>query len=294
MPTWIVTLLCPASAALLCILLLPLTVRLAPVIGAVDVPAEERRMHTRPIPRCGGIALFVAFWGILVATGIADTQLIPLLISTALMTGMGVPDDVFGLPAPLKLAIQLLAASIALWQMPMPVWLRAFSVLLLVLLTNAHNMIDGVDGLAAGVTAIEAFAAALLLLPFDLRAAGVAMTLLGVCLGYLPYNRHPARLFMGDEGALFLGFTMGWIVLRAGGLGAGKSVRFVPLLLCAVPLFDLIFVVIRRLLHGKNPLRADRGHLHHLLCDRGYDQLQICRILCSAAALFAVLALLLC
>ncbi|MBQ7339027.1 MAG: undecaprenyl/decaprenyl-phosphate alpha-N-acetylglucosaminyl 1-phosphate transferase [Clostridia bacterium] len=272
--------LCGGGVALMSAALLPSSMAIAPYIGAVDVPREARRMHKRPIPRCGGIALFGAFWSILAVLGQLKNSLLPLLLATALLTVLGLADDVFGLPAGGKLLAQLVAGGIVIGvptrSMLMP-WLLA--LLWLCLVTNAHNMIDGIDGLAGSVIAAEsAGTAVLLLLGGDALGGVLSLGCLGCCLGYLPYNMHPARVFMGDEGALFLGFLIGWLSLRAYDVtGAGA----IPLLLCFIPMADLTFAVVRRLLHGKNPFRADRGHLHHRLCDAGLGQRQVC--LCLAA-----------
>lgn len=291
MEIWEIGLLCSVGAALTCAALLPSTMLLAPYIGAVDIPRQARRMHSRPIPRCAGMAMFVAFWGIVVALNLADVALLPLLFSTALLLLLGLADDVFGLPALHKLLLQGVAAlAIVLpGELGTGAWIGG--VLWLCLVTNAHNMIDGIDGLCGMVTAWECAGAALLLWQLgDDTGAIVALAALGVCLGYLPFNVHPARVFMGDEGALFLGFLVGWLSLRV--YEAGGSLLCV-LLLCFLPVFDLVLAVVRRLMQGKNPLRADRGHLHHLLCDAGFSQRTVCRFL-SFLSLLAVLLALFC
>ncbi|MBQ7319156.1 MAG: undecaprenyl/decaprenyl-phosphate alpha-N-acetylglucosaminyl 1-phosphate transferase [Clostridia bacterium] len=290
MSAFVPYLLCLLGAIALCASLLPGTRLLAPVIGAVDVPRGARRMHTDPIPRCGGIAMLLAFWAILFATGHAEETLLPLLLGTAALLLVGLPDDVLGVPASIKLAVQLAAAAIAVRPLHWSVPATLAAALWLTLLTNAHNMIDGVDGLAGTTVAIEAAALALLLYPTAPTAALVATALLGVCLGYLPFNVHPARLFMGDEGALPLGFIVGWLTLQLPDAGSAGAPAWRALFVCALPLIDLTLTVLRRLLQGKNPLRADRGHLHHLLADRGLSQRRICLALCLPAAAAALLA----
>ncbi len=269
--------------------LLPSSMLLAPYIGAVDLPGEQRRMHRRPIPRCGGMALFVALWSILGALGIGGSEVIALLLATALLFLMGLADDIFGLPAGFKLLGQLVASLPVVMTLTDTAAGGLLALLWLCLMTNAHNMIDGLDGLCGSVVAIESGGAAVLLLARgDAVGALVAVGTLGCCLGYLPYNFHPARVFMGDEGALFLGFFVGWLSLRA--YTAYDALYLLPLL-CLLPLCDLVFVVLRRLSRGQNPLRADRGHLHHKLCDAGVGQRSAVFLLLRVSVFGAALAL---
>ena len=280
---------CLPAVALLTALLLPLTLWLAPRIGAVDIPSEARRMHTAPTPRCGGLAIFFALWGVLLVAGVLQGALLWLLLATTVLLTLGLCDDAFGVAAPIKLAVQLVASAVVVLPLEWPVPASISAVLWLTLLTNAHNMIDGIDALAATAVAVEATALAVLLNE-DVLAFSLAIALLGGCLGYLPYNVHPARLFMGDEGALVLGFTVGWLTLRLPGAGGFGGQPWRAFLVCLLPLSDLSVCVLRRLLTGKNPLRADRAHLHHLLVDRGLSQRRVCLYLCLPATLAAVLA----
>ena len=284
-------LLCLGGTVLTSAALLPGSMAIAPYIGAVDVPRDSRRMHTHPIPRCGGMALFLAVWGVAAVLGVLERQLLPLLIATTILTVLGLFDDIFGISAPLKLAVQLLACLLSVrGQIDPPLYLPA--VLWLTAVTNAHNMIDGCDGVCASVVAAESVGAAVILWVFgDHLAALLALGCLGCCLGYFPYNVHPARVFMGDEGALFLGLIVGWLSLR---VYAVTGSRLTALLLCALPVCDLAFAVARRLLHGQNPLRADRAHLHHRLRDRGLSQRAICLVMMGMSLLAAMAAAWIC
>jgi UDP-GlcNAc:undecaprenyl-phosphate GlcNAc-1-phosphate transferase len=292
MPVLMSYLICLLGGAALTAVLLPFTHLLAPAIGAMDYPVGARRMHRRPIPRCGGLAMLVAFWGVLLVVGCVGEELLPLLIGSVALVLIGLPDDVFGVPALLKLVVQLLASVLVVlglgWDTPALV----AAVVWLVLLINAHNMIDGIDGLAATTVAIESGALALLLRD-DPKAVAVALALLGICLGYLPYNRHPAHLFMGDEGALLLGLLVGWLTLRLPDAGQGTAQSWRAIVICLLPLLDLTLSVGRRLLQGKNPLCADRGHLHHMLADHGCPVRVVCRWLCIPCAIAALLAVML-
>lgn len=275
------------GSLLMSAVLLPGSMAIAPYIGAVDVPRDQRRMHTHPIPRCGGMALFVAVWSVVALIGVRDAQTLPLLIATAILMLLGLFDDVFGIAALPKLAVQLIACAFALhgW---IDVSLYVPALLWLTAVTNAHNMIDGCDGVCASVVAAQNVGAAIILWHFGDRAAALlALACLGCCLGYLPYNVHPARVFMGDEGALFLGLLAGWLSLRVYDVSGSL---LAALLLCALPTGDLVFAVARRLLHGQNPLRADRAHLHHRLRDRGLSQRMICFIMMGISLLAAIVA----
>jgi UDP-GlcNAc:undecaprenyl-phosphate GlcNAc-1-phosphate transferase len=274
----------------LCALLTPTAIDLAGRIGAVDVPRDTRRMHKRPMPRTGGVAIFAAF---VIAAGWVGAD-VPgfarLLTGATVLAVLGVLDDVFRLPAWSKLIIQLLAAAmavsgggglgeiniwghvVALGRLSLPL-----SVVWLVVCVNAHNMIDGLDGLSTSVSAVEAFILSVLLaLQGSGALSGVALALCGCCLGYLPYNRHPARVFMGDTGSQLLGFVLGYLALAIDQRAAGDLGAFIPVFALAIPLSDLVFAVLRRTARGQSPFAADRGHWHHRLTDAGLSQRQVC------------------
>lgn len=286
-------------AALLSLVLTPLDFRAAQSLGAIDLPKDNRRMHTRPIPRLGGLSVFFSF---LVLTVIYDfkiaSDLFFLWSGAILIVLVGVLDDRLSLPPALKLAAQCVAAYVStmggalLRLLPFgkeTVSLGLFSlpltILFLVTLINAHNFIDGLDGLCAGVSFGESIALGCLCLGTSSEYAAAAFLLGGACLGFLPYNLGGARLFLGDTGSTFLGFTLAAIAVRT----VDRPVTL--LLLFALPLADLCFAVIRRLLSGKNPLLPDRSHLHHLLADR-LGASYASKLLCFAAAFTALIAVL--
>ena len=294
------------AACLLVVALTPWAIRLAPCIGALDVPRDRRRMHTRVMPRTGGIALFVAFAVCTVLVDAPRAQLLALLWGATLLVVLGVLDDVYRLSAPLKLIVQLLVATVVLgngggWPHLMlgavdltpGVWRLPVGVLWLLLLVNAHNMIDGLDGLAAGISALEAGALAFVFaLQGNVPMLTMSLILAGCCVGYLPYNRHPAQVFMGDTGSQFLGLALGVLSLHVDLYACGSLGVLVPLLIFALPLSDLIFAVVRRTLRGQSPFHADRGHWHHRLIDVGMTQRQACRwlyLLCAALGTVSIL-----
>ena len=298
------------TAALLALFLTPSAGSLALRLGAVDRPGEERKIHTRETPRLGGAAIAAGFFASALAFTAPSAALGGLLRAALVVALMGAADDCVSLHAPLKLALQLVAALLA-WRagarievLSLPfagsrfVSLGAFGLPLTLLwmlaCTNAVNLIDGLDGLAAGVTAIGALS--LLLVAAAVGEGEIAVllsALAGGCLGFLPHNRCPARIFMGATGSQLLGFVLG----AASTLGMLKSHAalsfFVPLLALGLPLFDTLFAFSRRALRGENPLRADRGHIHHRLLDCGLGQKGAVALLDGVSALLGLTAVML-
>ena len=285
--------------------LIPQMIRLAPLIGALDVPRDGRRLHKRPLPRTGGIAIFVAFViGVAVALP-PPVATVRLLLGATLLLLLGIADDVYRLSAKVKIVFQVLAAwitlsggagvgALSLWGVAVDVgiWRLPLSLLWLVALINAHNMIDGLDGLCAGVSSIEALLLCFLLVGQGSYAwASVSLALCGASLGFWLYNRHPARIFMGDAGSQVLGLVLGYLSLALDQSQTGSLGALVPLLLFGLPLSDLAFAVVRRLWRGQSPFAADRGHWHHRLFDAGCSQARACRILLLACSLLGVAAL---
>lgn len=303
---WLPTLLCALAAYLTCRALTPWVMRLAPHIGAIDVPRDRRRMHTRPIPRTGGLSLFAALLLCAGAVQGGGDRLVALLWGATLVVLLGLLDDVYRLPAPLKLSVQIIAAATALgngggWDalplgataLPLGVWRLPLGALWTVLLINAHNMIDGLDGLAASVSVLEAAGlSVLLMLQGQDVFSMLSLALAGACLGFLHDNRHPASVFMGDTGSQLLGFSLGVLSQMLEPQPLGTLAALVPLLLFALPLSDLGFAVLRRLWRGQSPFAADRGHWHHRLVDGGMSQRQSCTwltLLCAVSVAAALL-----
>ena len=209
-------------AALLAYTMTPIVRVLAFKIGAVDVPLDNRRMHTKPIPRIGGLAIYLSFLITTLLFCNIDKQLVTIWIGGAVLVILGTIDDIYRLNAWLKLVIQLAAAGFAVWNGcvidhinlgGVYVHLGYLSIPLTVLwiagLTNAINFIDGLDGLACGVSAISSLSLMIVvLLNGDIVSTVIFGMLFGSCLGFLPFNSNPARIFMGDTGALFLGYSL--------------------------------------------------------------------------------------
>ncbi|MDR1135196.1 MAG: undecaprenyl/decaprenyl-phosphate alpha-N-acetylglucosaminyl 1-phosphate transferase [Clostridiales Family XIII bacterium] len=290
-------------AVVIAIITTPLAMRLAPRIGAVDVPSDERRMHTRTMPRFGGLGIFL---GVTASIILAFTIFIPMLPEgyrdgqasklIGIMAGggliyiVGVVDDIRGMPAKLKFLLQILCAAVVVAFDVRITFLAniggggigylsdivsiVFTVIWIVGITNTINLIDGLDGLAAGVAAIASISIAFTAFTSEsmYTATVVMAALAGGAIGFLPYNFHPAKIFMGDGGSLFLGFMLASVSIIGPVKSATVIAIIVPVLVLGVPIFDTGFAIMRRLLNGRPIMEADKGHLHHRLMAAGMGQ----------------------
>ena len=268
----------------------PLAKNLAFKIGAVDVPKDNRRMHKKPIPRLGGLAIVIAFLLCVFLFVKLEKQMQGILLGAIIILVVGVLDDCLALPALPKFFAQIAAGTIVVLhgceiryltnpfsEVPIDLGLLAgpITVFWIVLMTNAVNFIDGLDGLAVGVSGISTGTMLVIALLLGEESMAVLLAaLLGACLGFIPYNFNPAQIFMGDTGSTFLGFILASLSIQ--GLFKMYAVIsfMVPFLILGVPFFDVSFAVIRRLAKGQNPMTADRGHIHHRLIDMGLSQKQ--------------------
>lgn len=273
-------------------------------IGAVDIPLDQRRMHKKPIPRIGGLAIFFGFTASTMIFCNPTKELLTIWIGGFVLVALGILDDVFRLPAMLKFVVQIGAAVIAVVNgvvidhisiggnyIMFGVWRIPITILWIVGLTNAINLIDGLDGLACGVSAISSASLfCVVLLNGDLHSAMITAILTASCIGFIPFNKNPAKIFMGDTGALFLGFTLAVMSVQ-GVFKLHTVISFlVPLSIFALPLLDTTVAIIRRVAHGKSPFSPDRGHLHHKLVDMGFTQKNAVRILYAICALLGLVA----
>ena len=292
------------ASALLAYAVTPAVRVLAYKIGAIDVPLDARRMHKVPIPRLGGLAIFVAFTVISLIFCTPSPTLYSIWFGGLVLCILGTLDDVFRLHWTIKFVVQLLAAGFAVLcgmvidrinlggeYVSLGVWSIPLTMLWIVGLTNAINLLDGLDGLACGVSTICACSlVCVMLLMGDFSSALLTAILIGACIGFLPYNRNPARIFMGDTGALFLGYTLAVISVE-GVFKLHMLLSFmVPLFIFALPLFDTIFAMLRRIAHKKSPFSADRGHLHHKLIDLGFTQKEAVGILYAICGILGLVS----
>ena len=291
-----------ALAAGFTAVLVPVTIVLGRRLGVVDKPGG-RHVHDQPVPRLGGLAIYVGFMLALLLMPGLDGQRTAFFFTGSAAFLLGLIDDIVCLKPPIKLAGQIAVASflpffgISVHYLSNPFggmidlgWLAGpAAVVWVVALMNMINLIDGLDGLAAGITAIAA--ASLLFLPQCVERPLVAvlcMLAIGAAIGFLPYNFHPARTFMGDGGAHFLGFVLGFITVTGALKGRAALTLSVPLLALAVPFLDTASAVFRRMLLHKPIFMADHGHLHHRLLFLGFNQRQTVLLLYLWSTLFGV------
>ncbi|MBE6681516.1 MAG: undecaprenyl/decaprenyl-phosphate alpha-N-acetylglucosaminyl 1-phosphate transferase [Ruminococcaceae bacterium] len=288
--------------------LTPIVRVLAFKLHVTDVPKDSRRMHKKEMPLMGGLAIFAAFViGVLVFCDI-DRKIIGFLLGALLITLTGIIDDKYEMRAILKLLMQIAAALIAVFSglqieminffgryIPFGPWSGVITVVWIVALTNAINLIDGLDGLSCGVSTISCFTL-LISLAFHPETPFAVLLMIGIlagsCMGFLPFNFNPAKIFMGDTGALFLGYCLS-VLSILGCFKLDAIVSFaVPFLIFALPLMDTAFAFMRRIFTGRSPFSADRGHVHHRLIDKGFDQRHSVLLLYAVSGISGIAAIL--
>lgn len=312
MVLWLKILLATAVSFVIALAMTPQVKHFAETIGAMDVPKDERRVHNHPIPRMGGLAIFMGFLFSMLIFADMDTKIMGMLIGATIIVGMGAVDDIVSLNAWVKLGVQIVAALVVIRcgvvfdaitnpnvlsdTMTISVgWLTIpLTILWIVGCTNAVNLIDGLDGLAVGVSTISSIT--MLVVSLFVSEPGVAVVLgalTGGCLGFIPYNLNPAKIFMGDVGSQFLGFVLA-VMSMIGLFKLHALITFlVPLMALAIPLADTVFAFCRRILHGQSPFHADKGHFHHRLLAMGLNQKQAVAVLYGISAVLGLLAVLL-
>lgn len=307
------------SAAVVCAATLPALRRAAIQLRLLDLP-DERRIHTTPIPRIGGLAMFLGFvFALCLSFALPVTRFEPeverillLVAGGAILIGFMFFDDILGIPPLPKLGIQIGVALLVVvprlrgelhgividrfnapfvGQVVLPLAIAIpFTIIWIVGMMNSVNWADGIDGLAASIGLV---ASIVLFLHTYLRPKGdpqftislLAIALAGAIIGFLPFNWHPARIIMGDSGAMFLGFALATISI----IGGAKIAT--ALLALGVPILDMAWVIVFRVAHGRSPLLADRGHLHHRLLDAGLSQRQVVACFAGLTGIFGSLAL---
>ncbi|NJK88168.1 MAG: undecaprenyl/decaprenyl-phosphate alpha-N-acetylglucosaminyl 1-phosphate transferase [Myxococcales bacterium] len=288
----------------------PVVIAAAHHYGWLDVPRDARKIHRRPVPRLGGISVVLAFMTPLLGLGVyyngvsevlyADgAKVAAFFLGCSLIVGLGIWDDVKGADAKLKLAVQSLAAAV-LWVAGIRIELLGVPLggslelawisfpltwLWLVGVTNALNLIDGLDGLAAGVSLI----ASVVLFTVALNDHAVLMCLVMACLagallGFLYFNFNPARIFLGDSGSMFLGFVLAAVSIWTHRKGATAAALLIPIMALGLPLLDTTLAFVRRVLKKMSPFDADREHVHHRLLDLGLSHRNAVLTLYTASA----------
>ena len=302
------------------LLLTPLVRRKARQWGSIAVPDLGRHIHATPTPRLGGIAIYLGFLfalSIIPLSGnlLSDifatnfSRILALLLPATLIFAFGIYDDFHSASAPLKILFQTIAATSlyfsglridnlsspfgGFWKLPLLLSF-ALTALWVILITNAFNLIDGIDGLAAGASIFALFS----ILVFSIAQGNpeislLSITLLGAVLGFLRYNFNPATIFLGDSGSLFLGFMAAALSLAGSQKGSTIVAIAIPLVSFGLPLTEAGLSLARRFLSGAPLLAGDRGHIHHRLLDRGLTQRQAAILLYAVCALFSLFGLML-
>ena len=292
----------------------PVAIFIAPKIGAVDIPKDDRRMHDRPMPRFGGFAIFIgstAAIAIFLVPG--NPRMLSVIAGGALIYILGLIDDLKGIPAKVKLLGQI-AAACAVFALGIRInFITGFfsfengytfysgapafilTILWIVGITNTINLIDGLDGLAAGVAAIASLSIAYAaFISSESPVATLSMlAIAGGALGFLPFNFHPAKIFMGDSGSLFLGFMLAALSVEGATKSAAVVATIVPVFVLGLPIFDTAYAILRRILNRKPIMEADKGHLHHRIMAAGFGQRRAVLMLYGISGAMGVAAILL-
>lgn len=294
-------------AVILAFALTPVAMRAAWRLDVVDRP-DGRRIHERPIPLLGGVAMLVAILLAVAPNLEIDRRYAAILLGAILICLLGAIDDRFGVPPLWKFLGQIACAAI-----PVAVGVTIDSVTIpfiepsavsfgiiaypltiafIVAVANIVNLADGMDGLAAGVCAISALTFAVLALSLGrVSAAVLAAAIAGACLGFLPWNFNPARVFMGDSGALLLGFLLACVAVQGVMKTAAALALVFPLVVLLVPILDTSFVILKRVRGGRSIASADKSHFHHRLLRVGYSQRQAALLMYAWTAVLAAFAL---
>lgn len=303
--TTLIPVLCGIVAAAITLAATPLAGRLARALGAVDQPSG-RRIHTRATPRLGGLAIALGASVPMLWFLPLDHDARGLLIGALLISALGAVDDACALPPLYKLAGQVacsavpVAGGLTIDHITVPLvgvgnlgWLQyPVTVVWFVAIVNIINFIDGMDGLAAGVTGIGAVTLAVIAASLNRPEAAVAgAAIAGACAAFLVFNFHPASIFMGDAGSMFLGFMTAGISVSGVMKTSATVAVVIPLLVLAIPILDTSFVVLKRIKHGLPVYAADRSHFHHRFFTIGWGQRRTVLTLYAWCALMGAVAL---
>lgn len=290
--------------------LTPFVKKLANKLGAIAFPDRKRHVHEFPTERMGGLAIFIGFSFGLFLLPELTIELRGIICGAVLLVACGIVDDIKPLPPLLKLIVQCIAAIFAMSHGVLIELFRFFSfsggtdminlgifsypltLIWIVGVTNSVNLIDGLDGLAASISAVSAATMLVIAISLgDINVSIVLLALIGALLGFLPYNAHPAKIFMGDTGSLFLGFVLS----TASILGTFKlhtAITFLmPFLSLALPVIDTVMAFFRRLIEKQNPMEADKKHLHHRLLDYGFKQEEAVALMTMVSSLLGLFSL---
>ena len=296
-------------AFVVAVIMTPLAIKIAPKIGAMDIPKDERRMHSKAMPRFGGMAIFVGIMVSLACFSFKDTGVSSIMIGCIMIYIVGVVDDLKTLKPIVKLGGQVICAAVLFFQGIRIEFITNYfgegsmvfgdiacfiiTTLWIVAITNAVNLIDGLDGLAAGISAISALCIGYVAYIHGQYTTTLAMMVIaGASLGFLPFNFHPAKTFMGDSGSQLLGFSIAAFSI----LGTVKSttmvVVIIPALVLGLPIFDTFMAIVRRTLRHQSFATADKEHFHHRIMRAGYGQRRSVMLMYCISAIMGIVAVL--
>ena len=285
-------------------LIMPLTNKIAHHIGAIDIPKDERRVHSKPIPKLGGLGIFVGFLFGYMLFGIQSIQMNSILIGSFIIIIYGIIDDIKTLPAKYELLGQFLAACTIVfygqillsnitafgYEIEFGIFAYPITIFFILGCTNVIRLIDGVDGLSSGLSSIFYLTIGIIAF-FQGRVETLEIVLtfimLGATAGFLVHNFYPAKLFAGEAGSAFMGFTIA-IISLLGYKGTLLTSVLVPLTILAVPILDTLFAILRRRLKGKSIFEADKEHLHHQLMKMNFSQRRTVIIIYTIDILFSI------
>ena len=297
-------------AGLVTAIITPLAIFIAPKVGAMDVPKDKRRVHNKPMPRFGGIAIYAGLMVGLALFVLGKNAHIPaVMVGCTLIYILGAIDDIKGMKPIIKFGGQVVCATvvfamglrinfitnwfgegnmnfgIAVCYLATVVWLAG--------ITNAVNLIDGLDGLAAGISAISALSIAYVSYIHGWYVPTMAMmALAGACLGFLPFNFHPAKTFMGDGGSQLLGFAIASLSILGTVKSATLVVVVIPALVLGLPILDTLMAIIRRTIRHQSIGTADKEHLHHRILRAGFGQRRAVLLMYSVSGIMGIVAIL--
>lgn len=288
-------------------ILVPIMKKVAIHVNAMDYP-NARKVHKKPMPRLGGVAIFLSFLVGYMLFDNGSIRMLSIIIASFVIVLMGIFDDINPIKARYKFIVQIIAACITTFygnivlndmslfglNLVIPTPLNyIITIFIIVSITNAMNLIDGLDGLASGISCI--YFATIAIIAMILNAIGgldviLSLIMLGSSLGFLVYNFPPATIFMGDSGSQFLGFIIA-IISLLGFKATTITSLIIPLLILAVPIFDVAFAILRRLLKGEGIMKADKEHFHHQLLKMKFTQRKTILIIYAISIVFSAVSI---
>ena len=298
-------------ALAIALVMTPVSIWLAPKVGAIDIPKDERRMHVKPVPRFGGVAIFAAIMvasAIFVLPEVANgAKIMGILAGGAIIFVGGVIDDLHELKPKVKLLFQFVSATVVYTfgirlnfigatlggteTIPGSVAVYLLTIIWIVGLVNAMNLIDGLDGLAAGIAAISSLCVAYAgYIHGHYIAATAMLAIAGGTLGFLPYNFNPAKTFMGDCGSQFLGYCLATFALVQPVKSATVMAIALPVMVMGIPIFDTAFAILRRLWRRQPIGQGDKEHIHHRVMQSGFGVKRSVLLLYCISGIMGVMA----